>query len=89
MFKYQMHLKFIKKIKPYLLVLLIFILAFIFGKNMDVLTPEQKQSQDQIYAQQKITSGIYAVSVDQNKYELKKLFSIKSGQCGRLFLCNT
>lgn len=71
--------------KRYFLVLVLFVLAFVFGKNMDVLTPEQKQSQDQIYAQQKITSGIYAVSVDQNKYELKKLFSIKSGQCGRLF----
>jgi len=71
--------------KRYLLVLVLFISAFIFGKNMDVLSPQQKQLQNQADAKKKITFGIYDVSVDQSEYELKDIFSIKQGQCGRLF----
>lgn len=80
-----MNLKIIKNYKSYFLVFFIFIFIFIFGKSMNVLTPEQRKSQDQAYAQKKIASGIYSVPSDQNQYILNSLFSVKKGQCGRLF----
>lgn len=70
--------------KRYLLVLVLFMLAFVFGKNMNVLSPQQQQLQDQADAQKKITSGIYDVTVDQNHSEIKNIFIVKNGQCGRL-----
>lgn len=69
----------------YILVLVLFVLAFIFEKNMNVLTPEQQLLQDQIYSQQKSASGIYTISTDQDQFNLNNLFSLKKGQCGRLF----
>lgn len=71
--------------KRYLLVLVLLILAFVFGKNMNIFTPEQQQWQDQIYAEQKIAAGIYDIPAGQSEFEIKKLFMIKKGQCGRLF----
>ncbi|HLB31928.1 MAG TPA: hypothetical protein VJL27_00025 [Patescibacteria group bacterium] len=72
--------------KRYLLVLFLFILALIFGRNLDAMALEQKQLQDQIYLQQKIDSSIYQVPANQSEYRLKKIFSTKRGQCGRIFI---
>lgn len=80
-----MYLKFIKKYSSYSIILLIFVFAFFFGKNMNLTSPTEKILQDQLYAQQKVVSGIYDISAGQQEYELKNQFSIKKSQCGRLF----
>lgn len=82
--------KIFKKLNQYhykrcFLVLILFVLAFVFGENMNVLTLEQQQLQDLVYTQQKMTFGIYDVTADQQEYELKNQFVLKNGQCGRLF----
>lgn len=80
-----MNLKKLKEYNQYLIIFIIFVMAFVFGKNMDTLTPEQKQLQKETIAQRKIDEGFYSVATQQKQYLLNNFFSIKKGQCGRLF----
>lgn len=72
-------------LKRYLLVLVLFVVAYIFGKNMNVLTPEQQQLQNQANAWQKKISGVYSIPAGQNEYKLENIILVKRSQCGRLF----
>lgn len=69
----------------YVIIFVLFVLVFVFGKNMNVLSPEQERSQNETYAQQKIILGIYDVPANESIFEIKNLYSVKKGQCGRLF----
>lgn len=69
----------------YLIVTVLFMLAFIFGKNMNVLTPEQQKLQEQSYVQRKMALGVYNVSIDQRGYRIDNKVFVKNGQCGRVF----
>ena len=74
----------IRQKTPYIIVVFLFVFAFVFGKNMVELTPEQLQLRELLYAQQRADSKLYTVSSSQKDLEIKNFFPIQKGQCGRL-----
>lgn len=67
-----------RKSKRYLLVLALFLVSIIFGKNLDSLTQLGGISSGE-------TAGSRVVSAGESGVLLTNFYSIKKGQCGRLF----
>jgi len=69
----------------YLLVLFLFLIAYSVGRNPENPRFAQGSPQGEKGALRGVGSAIYNFPTDQNKLELKGLFSMKKNQCGRLF----